>query len=184
LKEKQKIYYKKLLDNIEEESYSLAELVLAYTKNPTSELEKSVVDKVYECLEFAVSLGIQALRDCFSVESKSEVVIEALTYSKDGLTVKDRILSYLHSENKYTIYHILLIMRNECWTVYNELLYNELKVYNIYCEITHANACCDVCADEYDGGIIHISQLTERPPFHPGCECEILYFTKDKNLTK
>jgi hypothetical protein len=182
MKQAQQKYFNKLLEVINSREPKLASLAISYKKSQTLELKSKIIDCIYSALEETIALAIKALRDCFGLEIETKIIIDSLTYTKDGKSLADRIQSRLNQVEELNqiglIYWLTLIQSNECWTVYNELLYNQLKTHDIMCEITHTDECCIECEEEYDGATIPIQQLRERPPFHPGCQCQVIYYNK------
>jgi hypothetical protein len=162
----------------------LAKLAAAYYRNPSADKKETIVNIIYTTLEEVIALALKALRDCFGIETTSQTVIDSLTYQGDNKTISDRVNIALAESQKvsfhYLLFRMLLILSNEARTVYNELVYNTLSdsSLNIWFEIVQAEDCCTECEEEYAGMVGPIEMLTERPPFHPDCQCQIVYFTK------
>jgi hypothetical protein len=110
----------------------------------------------------------------------SEEAILNLTFSGDGKNFKERIhehySEYLNNNNQDMFLNALnKILKTESRYIFNRTLSQEVAPQAIEYEIIGDNACGE-CSDHLGGGRISLSLLTDIPPYHPNCECNIVYY--------
>ena len=142
------------------------------------------LDIIYDALENIYSLTLEKIKDIYEVEILNEEVTEEsinnLTYSKDGLTLKQRIVKHCKEYEKEKpskerlLCDIIKILNTEALCIMNNLISNKIKFE--YAAIDNGNECCDLCSDYANEEYIPINDF-EEPPYHPNCECIAVYFT-------
>ena len=134
-----------------------------------------------------------------------DININQLTYSRDGKTLKDRLNEHysIAKEKQNKIFKIsgikekddpfkgnafILYFHNRVWCILNteslhlsnNLIHEKLKKYANYVEIYGVGECMEhdgsPCEEWIKMGKIPIEDLVELPPYHPNCECEIIYY--------
>lgn len=142
------------------------------------------LDIIYNSLENVYSITLEKIREIYSIEILNEEItqknINKLTYSKDGLTLRQRIIKHCeeYEKDKPTkerlLYDMIKILNTEALCVMNNLISN--KVNFEYAAIDNDGECCELCSDYANEEYIPIDDF-EEPPYHPNCECIAVYFT-------
>ena len=188
--------YTAMRGNISKETEKTIEKIAKYiNKNLKTYSRTQFIDGMYDLmLELLIevysitSKTIRELYDGLEVERLSDEEIMKLTYSDDGKELRDRIEEHydnvmrrIDSERKdYFLHRMMLIVNTESLTVSNGILYKKLAKYAVYAEVTNSDD--DICWQheecEYwlSKGKIPVDELTELPPYHPDCECMVVYY--------
>ena len=133
--------------------------------------------------------SLNFITDVYNIDTDwieiSENVILELTFSKDGKNFKNRIYEhysdYLNNHDKDIFLNAInKILNTESRYIFNHALAQEVGSQAIECEIIGDNACGD-CLDHLGGGRINPTLLTDIPPYHPNCECNIVYYLPVSN---
>ena len=182
--------------NISKETEKTIEKIAKYiNKNLKTYSRTQFIDGMYDLmLELLIevysitSKTIRELYDGLEVERLSDEEIMKLTYSDDGKELRDRIEEHydnvmrrIDSERKdYFLHRMMLIVNTESLTVSNGILHKKLAKYAVYAEVINSDD--DICWQhkecEYwlSKGKIPVDELTELPPYHPDCECMVVYY--------
>lgn len=188
--------YTIMRENISEEAEKTIEKISKYiNKNLKTYNRTQFVDGMYDLmLELLIevysitSKTIRDLYDGLEIERLSDEEIMQLTYSADGKELRDRIeehydnvMKRIESERKdYFLHRMMLIVNTESLTVSNGILHKKLAKHAVYAEVTNNDD--DICWQHEDceywlsKGKIPVDELTELPPFHPDCECMVVYY--------
>lgn len=138
-----------------------------------------------------------------------DIDISQLTYSRDGKTLKDRLNEHYSTTkekqnklfkisgikekddpfegNTFILYfhnHVWCILNTESLHLSNNLIHEKLKKYANYVEIYGVGECMEhdgsPCEEWIKMGKFPIKDLVERPPYHPNCECEVIYYIEER----
>ena len=149
--------------------------------------ENFCLTEVESALEDCLLNVLNFISDAYDVDTDwieiSEQTILKLTYSKDGKTFKDRIKEYyfdyknLHHDRDHFNNQIEKILETESNYIFNHEVEKEVKSLAVEAEIIcHGD---DECADYADRGRVPIDSLNDIPPFHPCCECYVIYYIQN-----
>lgn len=144
---------------------------------------------IYQSLAKTYSITIDAAEDLYDIQFKETIdaeTLERLTYSDDGKSLSERLKSHydeaITRDNtiEYFYNRVVLIMDTETLYSSNHVIHGKLKRRATYAEVI--NDSDDFCFDhemcEYwvGKGKMPIDELEELPPYHPDCECEVIYY--------
>lgn len=188
--------YTAMRGNISKEAEKAIEKIAKYiNKNLKIYSRTQFIDGMYDLmLELLIevysitSKTIRELYDGLEVERLSDEEIMKLTYSADGKELRDRIeehydnvMKRIESERKdYFLHRMMLIVNTESLTVSNGILHKKLAKHAVYVEVTNSDD--DICWQHEEceywlrKGKISVDELTELPPYHPDCECMVVYY--------
>jgi hypothetical protein len=160
------------------EENTLAKQVLKCLK--TGKYEQELLDEYYKAFEKVLFMCIKYITTEYNIEVSSDIAIFSVTYD-DMETFESRVREWLNcGDRNLALYHCLLILTNECYTITNRIAYNLFKdIPDMYGEILHAEDCCDYCADTFDGPPVPVSEIKQIPPYHVLCRCVYTYFKKE-----
>ena len=144
--------------------------------------------RILKSLEDTYSITSAATRKLYGIKSErlQDGEIEELTYSKDGKTLRERL--EIHYDNagsrsnitEYFRNRIVLIMDTETLTVSNSIIHSKLNKEATYAEVIGGANCWEEnggdCEYWIAKGKMPIQELSELPPYHPDCECEVIYY--------
>ena len=157
--------------------------------NEDIDFESYCINQVEETFESMLLHSLNFITDVYKIDTDwieiSENVVLELTFSKDGKNFKNRIYEHYsdylnnHDENMF-LNAIKKILNTESRYIFNHVLALEVGSQAIECEIIGNNACGD-CLDHLGGVRINPSLLTDIPPYHPNCECNIVYYLPVSN---
>lgn len=154
-------------------------------------LEKLIFDSLTE----TYSITAAAVKKIYGIkfnETIDKETLKELTYSKDGQTLEERIYKHYDDAVKrdnptlYFYNRIVLIMDTETLYASNHVIHGKLKKYATHVEIFGSPDC-----DSEDGGMCEyyisrgkmpIEELDELPPYHPDCECEVIYYIDEEKI--
>ena len=158
-------------------------------KNFSPQLENLVYDSLIE----TYSITIKACKKIYNMDF-TEIIdkdtIKDLTYSKDGKTLSERLHNHYDNAVKrinpidYFYNRLVLIMDTETLYASNHVIHGKLKKYATHVEIIGISECSDedggLCEYYVSKGKMPIEELDELPPYHPDCDCEIIYYIEDE----
>ena len=144
--------------------------------------------RILQSLEETYAITSAAARKLYGIKSErlQDGEIEELMYSKDGKTLRERLEThYDNAENRsnsteYFRNRVVLIVDTETLTVSNAVIHGKLNKEATYAEVIGVGDCSE--AEEGDceywiaKGKMPIEELSELPPYHPDCECEVIYY--------
>ena len=116
-----------------------------------------------------------------------------MIYSEDGKTLNERIKN--HYENainrpnslEYMYNRIVLIMDTETLHASNHVIHGKLYRHASHVEVIGSPECevenGGLCEFYTSKGKMLIEELDELPPYHPDCECEVIYYLEKKERT-
>ena len=145
--------------------------------------------RILQSLEETYAITSAAARKLYGIKSErlQDGEIEELMYSKDGKTLRERLEThYDNAENRsnsteYFRNRVVLIVDTETLTVSNTVIHGKLNKEATYAEVIGVGDCSEA-AEEGDCEYwiakdkMPIEELSELPPFHPDCECEVIYY--------
>lgn len=169
--------------------------IRSYFENPEDTRDKEefiadLEDIIYDSLTKTYAITAKAVEKIYDItftEKIDDDTLRKLTYSADGKTLNDRLnIHYDNAINRNdspTIYlrnRIALIMDTETLYSSNHVIHGKLKRKAKYVEVININEeCCEEhpeCEYWLKQGKIPIEELAELPPYHPDCECEVIYY--------
>ena len=179
---------KEIIDEYAEEIAKLNIEILEQDKIDWFNYTEEYLDIIYNALEEVYSITLDFIRDVYNIEPIDEEITENdinnLTYKKDGLNLKQRILNHFneYEENKPNkerlLYDFMQILNTEAMCVKNNLIKNKIKEEFEYGIIEDSN-CCEVCSEYVSAGPIILDDI-EEPPYHLNCECFITYYSSSE----
>ena len=153
------------------------------------------IDEMYqlmlELLSEVYSVTSSTIRELYEgidIDRLTDEEIVGLTYNADGKELRDRIEEHYDNVMKraendrknYLLHRMMLIVNTESLTVSNGILHKKLAKHATYAEVTNSDS--DICWEHTEcaywlsKGKIPVDELTELPPFHPDCECMVVYY--------
>lgn len=172
----------------------LAELRTYFKKFPKEEwtfahfiAKTEVDDLIFETLEKTYAITSKAVKSLYNIDTDpiNTVDIAEFMYSADNKTLYDRLK--MHFENAcerdnpldYMFNRYVLIVDTETSCVSNGIIHGKVHKHAKYVEI-HGGADCTQeegpCEYWISKGKMPIEDLEELPPYHPDCECEVIYY--------
>ena len=152
-------------------------------------------DLIFNSLTETYSITAAAVKSIYGIQFKDKIdrdTLEDLTYSKDGKTLEDRLKQHWGNainRDTPTLYfynRTVLIMDTETLYASNHVIHGKLKKYATHVEVIGSPEC-----DNEDGGMCEyyvskgkmlIEELDELPPYHPDCECEVIYYIDEEKI--
>lgn len=148
-----------------------------------------VMNIIYDSLASTYSITAKAAEKIYNItftDKIDEDTLEKLTYSADGKSLVERLEEHFNNAiekdnpKDYLYNRIVLIMDTETLYASNHVIHGKLKRKAKYAEVININDdCCDQhpeCEYWLKQGKIPIEELDELPPYHPDCECEVIYY--------
>ena len=150
---------------------------------------------IFKALEETYSITAAAVKSIYGIQFKDIIdqdTLKELTYSEDGKTLEERLKEHWDNAIKrddpalYFYNRVVLIMDTETLYASNHVIHGKLKRYATHVEIVGSPEC-----DSEDGGMceyyiskgkIPIEELDELPPYHPDCECEVIYYIDEEKI--
>ena len=164
--------------------------IRAMKQNPTiiekefSTMTKIVRNYIWESLEETYSLSSKMVKEIYDLSSQ-KIDLKNLTYDGDGQTLDERLTKYFSEILDYLLEHkeksdwdlvkrnlrvrLLLILDTETQTVKTKVINRKVEAYCEFGEVLPGECCPG------SGGIYPVDEL-DLPPFHPNCECEVVYY--------
>ena len=159
-------------------------------QNPTiiekefSTMTKIVRNYIWESLEETYSLSSKMVKEIYDLSSQ-KIDLKNLTYDGDGQTLDERLTKYFSEILDYLLEHkeksdwdlvkrnlrvrLLLILDTETQTVKTKVINRKVEAHCEFGEVLPGECCPG------SGGIYPVDEL-DLPPFHPNCECEVVYY--------
>ena len=155
------------------------------------ELENLIFDSLTET--YAITAA--AVKSIYGIQFKDKIdreTLEDLTYSKDGKTLEERMKIHwnnaINRDNPalYFYNRTVLIMDTETLYASNHVIHGKLKKYATHVEILGSPECESedggMCEYYVSKGKMPIEELDELPPYHPDCECEVIYYIDEEKI--
>lgn len=164
--------------------------IRAMKQNPTiiekefSTMTKIVRNYIWESLEETYSLSSKMVKEIYDLSSQ-KIDLKNLTYDGDGQTLDERLTKYFSEILDYLLEHkeksdwdlvkrnlrvrLLLILDTETQTVKTKVINRKVEAHCEFGEVLPGECCPG------SGGIYPVDEL-DLPPFHPNCECEVVYY--------
>ena len=196
--------YDKMRQDISESKDKYLEDIFKYIKEYFS-LDKSLwnweafyqglEDLIFNSLTETYSITAAAVKSIYGIQFKDKVdrdTLKNLTYSKDGKTLEERMKNHWDNaidRDNPTLYfynRIVLIMDTETLYASNHVIHGKLKKYATHVEVINTNE--DFCLEHeeceywHSKGKMPIEELDELPPYHPDCECEVIYYIDEEKI--
>jgi hypothetical protein len=177
---------KKIVTEVRKERDHYLEEIAKLILSDEKEIYKEIIEQIYLSLEKTYSSTIQKVKKEYNLKTTPKLPLDSLVYHEDGKTLEERVISYnkYRQDKMYYLFVITRILITENNTVLNHLMYYILKDKAKYIEIANdAEPACEVCGDEIPLGVkipIKDFDLSRLPPYHPDCECYIIYFIEEE----
>lgn len=164
--------------------------IRAMKQNPTIiekeffTMTKIVRNYIWESLEETYSLSSKMVKEIYDLSSQ-KIDLKNLTYDGDGQTLDERLTKYFSEILDYLLEHkeksdwdlvkrnlrvrLLLILDTETQTVKIKVINRKVEAHCEFGEVLPGECCPG------SGGIYPVDEL-DLPPFHPNCECEVVYY--------
>ena len=164
--------------------------IRAMKQNPTiiekefSTMTKIVRNYIWESLEETYSLSSKMVKEIYDLSSQ-KIDLKNLTYDGDGQTLDERLTKYFSEILDCLLEHkeksdwdlvkrnlrvrLLLILDTETQTVKTKVINRKVEAHCEFGEVLPGECCPG------SGGIYPVDEL-DLPPFHPNCECEVVYY--------
>ena len=171
---------KKYFKDTPKEKWSFAHFIT------TTEIE----NEVFESLEQTYSITVKAIEVLYGIKSnpKDRIEVADLMYSADGKNLYERLQIHFEAAcgkdnpSEYLFNRCVLIMDTETSCVSNGLIHGKINKHASYAEVI-GNAECDShpeCEYWLSKGKMPIEDLEELPPYHPDCQCEVIYYIDEE----
>lgn len=149
-----------------------------------SKMTKIVRNYIWESLEETYSLSNKMVKEIYDLSSK-KIDLKNLTYDGDDQTLDERLTKYFSEILDYLLKNkeksdwdlvkrnlrvrLLLILDTETQTVKTKVINRKVEAHCEFAEVLPGECCPG------SGGIYPVDEL-DLPPFHPNCECEVVYY--------
>ena len=168
--------------------------IRSYFENPEDMRDKEefiadLEDIIYDSLTKTYAITAKAVEKIYDItftEKIDDDTLRKLTYSADGKTLNDRLSNHYDNAidrddpTTYFYNRIVVIMDTETLYSSNHVIHGKSKRKAKYVEVININEdCCEEhpeCEYWLKQGKIPIEELAELPPYHPDCECEVIYY--------
>ena len=148
---------------------------------------------IFASLEETYSITAAAVKSIYGIQFKDIIdqdTLKELTYSEDGKTLEERLKEHWDNAIKrddptlYFYNRVVLIMDTETLYASNHVIHGKLKRYATYVEVIGAATCLEHEECDYytSLGKIPIEKLDKLPPYHPDCECEVIYYIDEEKI--
>lgn len=150
---------------------------------------------IFESLTKTYSITAAAAKAIYGIEFNEmpdRDTLEKLTYSKDGKTLEERMKIHfevaIKRDNPSLYYYnrLVLVMDTETLYASNHVIHGKLKKYATHVEVIGSPECSDedegLCEYYVSKGKMPIEELDELPPYHPDCECEVIYYIDEEKI--
>ena len=196
--------YDKMRQNISKSKDGYLEIMFKYIKAYFAidktfwnweDFYEELENLIFASLEETYSITAVAVKQIYGIQFKDKIdrdTLEKLTYSKDGKTLEERMHKHFDEAIKrdnpalYFYNRTVLVMDTETLYASNHVIHGKLKKYATHVEVINANE--DFCLEheqcEYwaNKGKMPIEELDELPPYHPDCECEVIYYIDEEKI--
>lgn len=148
--------------------------------------DRQIIDIIYDTLEKVMSTSLNELHIIYPDDELNKELIDLaeLLYSGDNKTLEDRVKYWTsqHLTREVLFAYLCRIIDTEAFHILNGVI--QRKIDKGYVEIVGFDGCeCeqDGPCSEYAGEIFKISSMTKDmwPPYHPLCECSILFWEEE-----
>lgn len=152
-----------------------------------SKMTDIVRNYIWKSLEETYSLSSKMVKEIYDLSSQ-KIDLKNLTYDKDNQTLDERLTKYFSEILDYLLENkensnwdlvkrnlqvrLLLILDTETQTVKTKVINRKVEAHCEFAEVL-PGGCGDDCSGS--GGIYPIDEL-DLPPFHPNCQCEVIYY--------
>lgn len=185
---------KEINDSKDQHLEDLFKYIRSYFRLPKEKWNKELFitdleDAIYESLTETYAITAKAVERIYNIVFTDKIdddTLKDLTYSADGKTLNDRLNNHYDNAIKrddpttYFYNRIVVIMDTETLYSSNHVIHGKLKRKATYAEVININDdCCEQhpeCEHWLKQGKIPIEELKELPPYHPDCECEVIYY--------
>lgn len=185
---------KEINDSKDQYLETLFKYIRSYFKLPKDEWNKELFiaeleDTIYESLTKTYAITAKAVEKIYNITFIDKIdddTLRSLTYSADGKTLNDRLNAHYddaigrNDPTSYFYNRIVLIMDTETSYSSNHVIHGKLKRKATCVEVINADdeACEEhpECEHWLKQGKIFIEELKELPPYHPDCECKVIYY--------
>lgn len=149
-----------------------------------SKMTKIVRNYIWESLEETYSLSSKMVKEIYDLSSQ-KIDLKNLTYDGDGQTLDKRLTKYFSEILDYLLKNkeksdwdlvkrnlrvrLLLILDTETQTVKTKVINRKVEAHCEFGEVLPGECCPG------SGGIYPVDEL-DLPPFHPNCQCEVVYY--------
>lgn len=149
-----------------------------------SKMTKIVRNYIWESLEETYSLSSKMVKEIYDLSSQ-KIDLKNLTYDGDGQTLDERLTKYFSEILDYLLKNkeksdwdlvkrnlrvrLLLILDTETQTVKTKVINRKVEAHCEFGEVLPGECCPG------SGGIYPVDEL-DLPPFHPNCQCEVVYY--------
>ena len=149
-----------------------------------SKMTKIIRNYIWESLEETYSLSSKMVKEIYDLSSQ-KIDLKNLTYDGDGQTLDERLTKYFSEILDYLLKNreksdwdlvkrnlrvrLLLILDTETQTVKTKVINRKVEAYCEFGEVLPGECCPG------SGGIYPVDEL-DLPPFHPNCQCEVVYY--------
>ena len=148
---------------------------------------------IFKALEETYSITAAAVKSIYGIQFKDIIdqdTLKELTYSEDGKTLEERLKEHWDNAIKrddptlYFYNRVVLIMDTETLYASNHVIHGKLKKYATNIEVVGAATCLEHEECDYytSLGKIPIEKLDKLPPYHPDCECEVIYYIDEEEI--
>ena len=197
--------YDKMRQDISKSKDEYLEKIFIYIKEYFTTIDKSLWNweifylgleqLIFKALEETYSITAAAVKSIYGIQFKDIIdqdTLKELTYSEDGKTLEERLKEHWDNAIKrddptlYFYNRVVLIMDTETLYASNHVIHGKLKRYTTHVEVAGSPEC-----DSEDGGMCEyyiskgkmpIEELDELPPYHPDCECEVIYYIDEEEI--
>ena len=152
-------------------------------------------DLIFNSLTETYSITAAAVKSIYGIQFKDKIdrdTLKDLTYSKDGKTLEERMHKHFDEAIKrdnpalYFYNRTVLVMDTETLYASNHVIHGKLKKYAAHVEVIGSPECDDeeggMCEYYVSKGKMPIEELDELPPYHPDCECEVIYYIDEEKI--
>ena len=197
--------YDKMRQQISNSKDSYLELIFKIVKEYFSKVDKTkwsweelyslIEPLIYASLEETYRITAKSAKSIYDItfnETIDEETLKSLTYSKDGKTLEERIHNHydeaIKRENPsiYFYNRMVLIMDTETAYATNHIIHGKVKKYANYVEILEQPECMNEPSSECEywvvKGKMSIEELEELPPYHPDCDCQVIYYIDKEKI--
>lgn len=145
---------------------------------------------IFESLEKTFVIVSEAVEKLYNIkpDPSEKIDVAGLMYSADNKTLYDRLKEHFNNAVKrdesatYMFNRCVLILDTETSCVSNGLIHGRVNKHAKYAEILEGADCMgepeSPCEYWIVKGKMPIEELEELPPYHPDCDCEVIYYVE------
>ena len=150
----------------------------------------TIVNDIIAIIEKTFVIVTKAVEELYGIkpDPSEKINIEDLMYSADNKTLYDRLKEHFNNAIKrdeqaqYMFNRCVLILDTETSCVSNGIIHSRMNKHAKYAEILEGADCMgepeSPCEYWIVKGKMPIEELEELPPYHPDCDCEVIYYTE------